>query len=63
MYLLVIYFPLINFLLISFFGRYIGTKGSNILSIVNMLLTLILSYYIFFEVMLKGSICFFKLFS
>ena len=63
MYLLVIYFPLINFLLISFFGRYIGTKGSNILSIVNMLLTLILSYCIFFEVMLKGSICFFKLFS
>lgn len=63
MYLLVIYFPLINFLLISFFGRFIGTKGSNFLSIINMFFTLILSYFIFFEVVLKGSVCFFKLFS
>ena len=63
MYLLVLYFPLINFLLISFFGRFIGTKGSNIISIINMFLTLILSYFIFIEVVLQGSICFFKLFS
>ena len=63
MYLLIIYFPLINFVLISFFGRFIGTKGSNFLSILNMFLTLMLSYFIFFEVVLKGSVCFFKLFS
>ena len=63
MYILVVYFPLINFLLISLFGRFFGTKGSNILSVINMFFTLIFSYYIFFEVVLKGSICFFKLFS
>lgn len=63
MYLLVVYFPLINFILISFFGRFIGTKGSNILSIINMFFTFLISYFIFFEVVLKGSVCFFKLFS
>jgi NADH-ubiquinone oxidoreductase chain 5 len=63
MYLLILYFPFINFILISFFGRFIGTKGSNFLSIINMFLTFILSYFIFFEVVLKGSVCFFKLFS
>ena len=63
MYLLIVYFPFISFLLISFFGRFIGTKGSNLVSIINMFFNLLLSYYIFYEVVLKGSICFFKLFS
>lgn len=63
MYLLVLYFPLINFLLISLFGRFFGTKGVNLLSLINMFLTLIISYLIFFEVVVRGSLCFFKLFS
>jgi len=62
MYLLVLYFPLINFLLISFFGRFIGTKGSNIISIINMFLTLILSYFIFIEVVLQVRFVFLNYF-
>lgn len=63
MYFLVIYFPLINFIFISLFGRFLGRKGSNILSIINMFFTLLISYFIFFEVVIMGSVCFFKLFS
>ena len=63
MYLLVLYLPLISFLIISFFGRLLGNKGSFIIANFNMLLTVLLSYYIFYETVLKGSVCFLKLFS
>lgn len=63
MYLLILYFPLISFLVIGFFGRFLGTKGSNIFATLNMFFNLLLSFFIFYEIVLGGSICFFKLFS
>ena len=63
MYLTVIFLPLINFLIVILFGRFLGNKGSQILILINMFLTFLLSYFIFYEVNLKGSICFLKLFS
>ena len=63
MYLTVIILPLINFLIVILFGRFLGNKGSQILILINMFLTFLLSYFIFYEVNLKGSVCFLKLFS
>ena len=63
MYLTVIFLPLINFLTVILFGRFLGNKGSQILILINMFLTFLLSYFIFYEVNLKGSVCFLKLFS
>jgi NADH-ubiquinone oxidoreductase chain 5 len=63
MYLTVILLPLINFLIVILFGRFLGNKGSQILILINMFLTFILSYFIFYEVNLKGSVCFLKVFS
>ena len=63
MYLLVLLFPLLNFLLVISFGRFIGNNGSKYLIILNMFFNFLISYFIFFEVILKGSICFFKIFS
>ena len=63
MYLTVIFLPLINFLIVILFGRFLGNKGSQILILLNMFLTFLLSYFIFYEVNLKGSICFLRLFS
>lgn len=63
MYLLILYFPLISFLIIGLCGRFLGTNGCNILATLNMFFNLLLSFFIFYEVVLGGSICFFKLFS
>lgn len=63
MYLLILYFPLMSFLIIGFFGRFLGTIGCNIVATLNMFFNLMLSFFIFYEVVLGGSVCFFKLFS
>ena len=63
MYLTVILLPLINFLIVILFGRFLGNKGSQILILINMFWTFLLSYFIFYEVNLKGSVCFLKAFS
>ena len=63
MYLLLLYLPLYNFLIISLLGRFFGTRGTNIIVIFNMFLSTIISYFIFYEVVLNGSVCVFKIFS
>jgi NADH-ubiquinone oxidoreductase chain 5 len=63
MFLLVLYFPLINFLILGCFGRFLGTKGSNLFVIIHMFLNLIFSYVIFYIVIFNSQICLFKLFS
>ncbi len=63
MYLLILYLPLINFLLISLFGRFVGNKGSFWIANINMSLLTFISYYIFYETVILGSVCFLQLFS
>lgn len=63
MYLLLLYFPLMSFLIIGLFGRYLGSHGSRFISVLNMGFTLIISYFIFYETVLKGSIVTLHLFS
>lgn len=62
MYLLVIYFPFINFVLAVLCGRFIGFRGCGLISILCMLLTFLISLFIFYEVGLANSICTIKLF-
>ena len=63
MYLTVLFLPLISFLIVILFGRFLGNKGSQIVIISHIFITFLLSYFIFYEVNIKGSICFLSLFS
>lgn len=56
MYLLVIFFPLFSFFILSVFGRYIGHIGSCIICVLSLFLSLFFSICIFFEVGLSNSI-------
>jgi len=62
MYLLVLYFPFINFILAVLGGRFIGFRGCGLISILCMMLTFFISLLIFYEVGLANSSCTIKLF-
>lgn len=53
MYLYILLFPLLNFLIISFLGHYIGRSGSCFLSVFGLLISFLTSLFIFFEVSLN----------
>nr|WJJ70081.1 NADH dehydrogenase subunit 5 [Resomia ornicephala] len=55
MYILILYLPLLSFLLCSFFGRKLGYKGSKILSVTFLFITFSISIIIFNEVINKGT--------
>ena len=57
MYLLILTLPFLSFFSICFFGRFIGTFGSCLVSTTSILLCFLLSLYIFFEVCIVGSPC------
>jgi NADH:ubiquinone oxidoreductase subunit 5 (subunit L)/multisubunit Na+/H+ antiporter MnhA subunit len=63
MYLLLVYFPLLSFLLISLFGRYIGREGSAFVASLIMFLTLAISWFSFFEIVFSKTIIRIKLFT
>lgn len=56
MYLLIIFCPLISFLLISFFGRFVGREGSSFIVVFFMFFTTLLSWLAFFEIAVSKSI-------
>jgi len=57
MYLAVVFLPFLSFLLLSFFGFRFGHFGSSVLSLINMLLTLILTFSIFVDVFMLSGFC------
>lgn len=61
MYLLLILIPFINFIIIGFFGRFLGKKGTIFLTLFLFFFSWILSFILFFEVCLAHSTCHFKL--
>ena len=63
MYLLVIYLSFISMCITGLFGRFIGINGTFIISVGTMFVLLLISFFIFFEVSLSGSVCSFKLFN
>lgn len=63
MYFLIIYLPLINALVAGLGGRFLGVKGVQFFTVLNMFLTLLTALFIFFEVALSGAVCYLKLFN
>lgn len=62
MYLLILFLPLFSAIVSGFFGRFISKKGSTLLSCLSLIFTAIISYYIFYEVVISQSICTLKAF-
>ena len=63
MYLLIIINPLLNSLFSLIFGRYIGSKGTILLTVTGMVVNLVLSLILFFEVALSSCPVYIKTFS
>nr|YP_009019493.1 NADH dehydrogenase subunit 5 [Gracilaria salicornia]AHG53080.1 NADH dehydrogenase subunit 5 [Gracilaria salicornia] len=54
MYLLILWLPLVGSILTGFLGRFLGHKGSGIISVVCVCLSMFLSFVAFYEVGLMG---------
>ena len=63
MYLLFILMPLFSFLIASSFGRFIGSKGSSIITVFGLFITFLLSLFILFEVAFMNCNVYIKLIS
>lgn len=57
MYLLILYFPIISFLLLAIVGRFIGTSNAIKIAITCLALSVGCSFIIFYEVGLHGYVC------
>jgi NADH-ubiquinone oxidoreductase chain 5 len=62
MYLLVVFLPLLGSIIAGLFGRFIGKQGSIIITTLSVFLSALISFFIFYEVLLCHSICTIKLF-
>jgi NADH-quinone oxidoreductase subunit L len=62
MYLLIIFLPLLSFLIASLFGRYIGRTGSALITTGSIFFTAILSTIAFYEVAIAETNCYIRLF-
>lgn len=56
MYTLILFLPLISFLISSFFGRFLGSKGVGYFLVSNMFIVLLISWFIFYEVGVCNSV-------
>jgi NADH-ubiquinone oxidoreductase chain 5 len=63
MYLLIIFLPLLSSLIAGLFGRYLGPKGSSILTVSFLILTFFLSLFSFYEVAILNCPTYIKLIS
>nr|YP_010199653.1 NADH dehydrogenase subunit 5 [Crassiphycus corneus]UAD89561.1 NADH dehydrogenase subunit 5 [Crassiphycus corneus] len=54
MYLLILWLPLLGSIFSGFLGRFLGHKGSSIISVVCVFLSMLLSFIAFYEVGLMG---------
>lgn len=61
MYLLVLFFPLLGFLLVSLLGRFFSAKGSCFIAIFCLFLSFLSALFIFYEVCLCNSVCLIKI--
>ena len=62
MYLLIVFLPLLSSLATNLFANYISKKGGILISVISIILTAILSFFIFYEIVLCQSICNVRLF-
>ena len=63
MYILVIFFPIFSFLVTILFARHLGSQLIGITSSISIFLSLICSFFCFYEVVLCGYSCTIPLFN
>jgi proton-translocating NADH-quinone oxidoreductase chain L len=63
MYLLLVFLPLIGAISSGLFGRYLGSTGSQIITTSCLAITMLFSWYAFFEVAICGNFVYIDLFS
>jgi NADH:ubiquinone oxidoreductase subunit 5 (subunit L)/multisubunit Na+/H+ antiporter MnhA subunit len=61
MYLLIIFSPLYSFFTLIFFGKFLGKKGSIIISCLLLLISFFINLISFFEVVLSNTVVLCKL--
>lgn len=61
MYLILIFLPLISSITAGLFGRYLGPKGSSIVTVISLITTFFVSTFIFYEVAIIGCPVYIKL--
>lgn len=61
MYLLILFFPLISFIVAATFGRYLGQKGSTFITTSCIFITAILSTIGFIEVTIGETNCYLQM--
>jgi proton-translocating NADH-quinone oxidoreductase chain L len=59
--LLLVFLPLIGFLCAGLFGRYLGSNGSAIITVSCLGFSLLISFFVFYEVSLVGCFTYIKL--
>jgi proton-translocating NADH-quinone oxidoreductase chain L len=62
MYLLIVFIPLIGAISSGIFGRYIGSRGSQLVTTIGLSISMLLSWYSFFEVAICGNFVYIDLF-
>jgi NADH:ubiquinone oxidoreductase subunit 5 (subunit L)/multisubunit Na+/H+ antiporter MnhA subunit len=63
MYLLILYFPLISSICCSLLGHYLGKNGASYLALYCMFLSVIISFFIFGDIVLNEKIVIIPLFN
>ena len=61
MYLILVFLPLISSITAGLFGRYLGPKGSSIVTVISLITTFLSSTFIFYEVAIIGCPVYIKL--
>jgi len=61
MYLVLVFLPLLGSIGSGFFGRFLGPKGSSIITVSCLLITFLISVFCFYEVALVGCPVYIKL--
>ena len=61
MYLILIFLPLISSITVGLFGRFVGTKGSSLISVFCLFITTIISFFCFYEVGLSNGFVYINL--
>tara|TARA_B110000908_G_scaffold144350_1_gene173873 strand:- start:1201 stop:3213 length:2013 start_codon:yes stop_codon:yes gene_type:complete len=61
MYLILVFLPLISSITAGLFGRYLGPKGSSIVTVISLITTFFASTFIFYEVAIIGCPVYIKL--
>lgn len=61
MYLLIIYLPLLNSIILGFLGHRLRLQTLLQIGITNIVLTTLLAYWIFYDIVLQGNLCYIDL--